>query len=151
MAEVEKRIGAQPALPAMIESLLVGLSSDPHSRVVSLVFRKDRHEFSLRATGVDNLRVHEFTEQNIVDEVRVLARDADAQDIRDLLAGLLYDKAEASELDEPGFIEATEASTRAVLDGRKVLLEITPIYGASVLLLASSVEWLGDLPELSPA
>jgi hypothetical protein len=86
--------------------------------------------------------MNEFSHQNIVHDVRILGVASESQRVRDLLASLLFDKEGASDVVEPTFQAKLEECATAVLGGRKVLLEIEPVYGASVLLLAGSIEWL---------
>ena len=54
----------------------------------------------------------------------------------------LFDRADASAVVEPTFLLRLKECTTAVLEERKILLEVEPVYGASALLLAGSVEWL---------
>lgn len=134
---------AAPA-PGLMESHLLSVRADPRRREVVFTFRspQSEHEFSLRAGGVEYLLMNEFLQQNIVHEVRVSGRESDQPGVRDLLAALLFDKQDASEVVEPTFLSRLEECTGAVLEERRTLLEIEPVYGASVLLLAESVEWL---------
>ena len=134
---------AAPA-PGLMESHLLSVRADPRRREVIFTFRRPQgeHEFSLRAGGVEYLLMNEFLRQNIVHEVRVSGRESDQPGVRNLLAALLFDKQDASEVVEPTFLTHLEECTVAVLEERRTLLEIEPVYGASVLLLAESVEWL---------
>jgi hypothetical protein len=131
------------APPEVVESYLLGVLTEPR-REASFRFRTPggEREFILLARGVEYLRVNEFLNQNIVHEVHTLQRDSDPQRIRDLLATLMYDKENASEVIHPTFLAALEERTAAVLEGAQVLVEVEPVYGAYVLLLAESVEWI---------
>ena len=135
---------AAPAPAEVMESYLLSAGADPRRREVIFMFRRPEgeHEFGLRACGVEYMLMNEFLHQNIVHEIRVSGRHSDPPDVRDLLAGLLFDKKDASEVIEPTFLTRLEDCTVAVLEERRILLEIEPVYGASVLLLADSVEWL---------
>lgn len=117
---------------------------DPRLHEVSLTFRAPagEGEFGLRALAVEYLLINEFLDQNIVHELRILGKDSDPQDVRDLLTVLLFDQTHASEGLEPTAVARLDAYTAAVVEEQKVLLEIEPVYGVSVLLLAGSVEWL---------
>lgn len=128
----------------VVESYLLGVVADPDSHQVSFTFRTPHgeREFSLCAYGVDHLTMNEFSHQNIVHDVYMLGAASDSQRVRDLLANLLFDRAGAADVVEPTFQVKLEECATAVLSGRKVLLEIEPVYGASVLLLAGSIEWL---------
>jgi hypothetical protein len=137
-------MSAAPAPPEVMESFLLSVRADPRRREVIFTFRppKGGPEFGLRAGGVEYLVMNEFLQQNIVHEVRVSGRHSDLPGVRDLLAGLLFDKKDASEVVEPTFLTRLEDCTVAVVEERRILLEIEPVYGATVLLLAESVEWL---------
>jgi hypothetical protein len=63
MAKEVNKPSTQPAASALVDSLLVGVWADLHSRSASLTFRKGAREFSLRATSVDSLRVNLFVER----------------------------------------------------------------------------------------
>ena len=137
-------MSAAPAPPEVMESYLLSVRADPRRREVIFTFRppEGEHEFGLRAGGVEELVMNEFLHQNIVHEIRVSGRHSNPPDVRDLLASLLFDKKDASEVVEPTFLTRLEDCTVAVLEERRILLEIEPVSGASVLLLAESVEWL---------
>jgi hypothetical protein len=134
---------AQSVTPSdVVESYLVGVVSDPALRQASFTFRTPRgdREFHLIAYEVHRLSMNEFSQQNIVHGVEVFGNAGDPGRVRDLLAMLLFDKS-ASDLDEPAFRNELEKAATEVLEGRKVLLMIEPVYGASVLLLAGSIQW----------
>jgi len=95
------------------------------------------------------LLVQAFLRQNVVDEVRTWDHDSDSGKLGDLLAALLFDRESAAEITEPGLVARLEDSVDAILGGGRVLLEVTPALGASVLLLAASVEWCdSSVPDL---
>ena len=125
----------------VVESTLLAIASDPVSREVILSFRLQQHRFELHATGVDDLLVDRFFNQNIVDEVKVFDADSDVTGVRDLLAAVLFHRDNAAEVVEPSLVTKLDDCTTAVLDGSRVLLEIIPVYGASLLLLAASIKW----------
>ena len=126
----------------IVESMLLAIITDPAVHQVVMRFRLQEHEFGLRADGVDHMQVNEFLQQNIVDEVRLFGRDSDLSVVRDLLATLLFDCERADEVIEPGLISKLESAAQAIIEGQKVFFELVPVYGASILLLASSIEWL---------
>ena len=86
--------------------------------------------------------MNDFRHQNIVHDVHILGPASDSQRVRNLMATLLFDKEGASDVIEPTFQAKLEGCATAVLSGRKLLIEIEPVYGASVLLLGGSIEWL---------
>jgi hypothetical protein len=125
----------------LADSTLLAISSDPVSREVVLSFRNSVRLFSARATGVDELLAYEFLRENIVDEITTWGRDSDASKLRDLMAMLLFNRESAAEVIEPGLVARLDECVNAVLEGRRVLVELTPALGAWVLLLAASMEW----------
>jgi hypothetical protein len=125
----------------LADSTLLAIASEPVSREVVLSFRNSVRLFSARATGVDELLVYQFFRQNVVDEVTTWGRDSDAGKLRDLLAMLLFERESAAEVIEPWRVARLDECVNAVLEDRKVLVELTPAFGAWVLLLAVSIEW----------
>ena len=135
---------APPATPSdVVESYLLGVVSDPDLRQASFTFRTPRgdREFRLMAYEVQRISMNEFSQQNIVHAVEVLGDARDPGRVRDLLSILLFDKS-ASDIDEPAFRDQLDKAATEVLEGRKVLLEIEPVCGAAVILLAGSIEWV---------
>lgn len=128
----------------VVEAYLLGVVADPERREASFIFRtpSGERQFGLCAHQVDELSVIHFRRQNIVHDVHVLGAASDPQRVRDLLAALLDGKDAASDVVEPTFQARLDECATAVLGGRKVLLEIEAVYGASVLLLAGSIEWI---------
>ena len=127
-----------------MESYLLGIRADPLSREVSLDFRSPRgdHAFGLCAYEVEALDLNNFAHQNIVFEVRVTGGEScDPQIVRDLLAGVLFGVAAASEVVAATQVVKLDDRTTGVLEGRQVLVELEPVYGASLVLLAGSLEW----------
>jgi hypothetical protein len=126
----------------IVESTLLAVLADPLQHLAVLTFRMKEREFRLRAEGVKHMLVNEFLQQNIVDRVHILNRDSDRLNVRNLIATLLFDCEHASEVSDPQSITQLDDDATAVIEGRKILLEVAPVYGASVLLLATSLEWL---------
>jgi hypothetical protein len=133
---------ALPVPEEIVESVFTSIITNPPEREIRMTFRKQAQEFTLIGRGVDHLLVNEFLQQNIVDEIRVFERNSELSTVRNLIANLLFDSEHASEVTEPGSIDQLEKRVKAVIDGNKVLLEVLPVYGASVLLFATSIEWL---------
>jgi hypothetical protein len=131
----------------IVESFLLAVQTDPHSREVILTFRAPAagHVFRLRARGVESLLINEFLHQNIVHELRIAGTDSQPQDLRDALMTLLVDPAHISEDLSSTLRAQLDDHTAAIVAGRKVLLEIEPVYGASVLLIAEGVEWIDSM------
>jgi hypothetical protein len=132
-----------PSPEEIMESYLLGIRADPLSREVALDFRSPRgaHAFGLRAYEVEALDLNDFVHQNIVFEVRVMGRGSDPQVVVDLLADVLFRAAAASDVVADTQVLKLKDRTTAVLEGRQVLVELEPVYGASLVLLAGSLEW----------
>ena len=127
-----------------MESYLLGIRADPSSREVALDFRSPSgdHAFGLRAFEVEALDLNNFAHQNIVFEVRVIGREgSDPQVVRDLLAGVLFGMVAASEVVAATQVAILHDRATGVLEGRQVLVELEPVYGASLVMLAGSLEW----------
>ena len=133
----------------LVESYFVGVRADSSRREVQLTFRlREGDEVRLFARGVESLLVNELLEQNIVHEVRVSGSEPAPDDVEELLAGLLFPQmAESSEGLNAAQRAKLDACTAAVRDGCKVVLEMEAVIGATVLLLAESVEWLDPFPD----
>ena len=100
------------------------------------------HAFGLRAYEVEALDPNNFAHRNSVFEVRVTGGgSSDPQIVRGLLAGVLFGVATASEVVAATQVVTLEDRTTGVLEGRQVLVELEPVYGASLVLLAGSLEW----------
>jgi hypothetical protein len=125
----------------IIESHLLGITSDPIARQAVFQFRTadGLRNFTLTARDVDELSVNEFLKQNVVHHVRILGAASDLGEINDLLAALLFDKSHAAEVTDSTFLAELENRTGNVVHGERILVEIEPVYGASVLVLAGSV------------
>jgi hypothetical protein len=132
----------QPASEEVMESYLLGIRADPLSHEVALEFRSPGgNTFALHAYDVEALELNDFAHQNIVFEVRVIDGRADPQVVRDLLAVALFKVAAASEVVADTQIRTLDERTNRVLEGRQVLMELEPVFGASLVLLAGSLEW----------
>jgi hypothetical protein len=133
--------------PQIVESFLLAVQTDPDSREVILTFRAPAadHAFRLRARGVESLLINEFLEQNIVHELRIAGEGSQPQDLRDALTTIFVDQAPTSEGISPTLRAQLDEHAAAIVAGRKVLLEVEPVYGASVLLIAEGVEWIDPI------
>ena len=57
----------------------------------------------------------------------------------------MFDQAHVDAGLEPGLFTELNEQTASVIQEQKVLLEIEPVYGASVLMLSASIEWIGSI------
>jgi hypothetical protein len=128
----------------LVESYFMGVRADSSRHEAQFTFRlRSGDEVHLLARGVEKLLVNELLEQNIVHEVRVSGTETPPHNVDELLAAFLFPwEAESEEALNPAQLAELDASKTAVRDGRKILLEIEAVFGATVLLLAESVEWL---------
>jgi hypothetical protein len=62
-------------------------------------------------------------------------------EVRDLRAGLLFGRKSAADVTEPTFLDKLAKSAEAIGREDGYLLELVPVCGASILLLAASIEW----------
>jgi hypothetical protein len=134
----------EPPPAEIVEATLLGIVADPETKTVTIRFRRLERSFHASASGVTGLRVHDFIEQNIVDEARILGGTSDASELRDLLAAVLYGQPDAASVIHSGWLAAIDARAEEVRCGVQVLLELTPVYGAYVLLLAERIDWIED-------
>ena len=65
--------------------------------------------------------VNEFLQQNIVDEVRVVGRDDDRIDVRNVVTSLLFDRERASEVTEQGLLDKLETVKLLLMGGKSSL------------------------------
>jgi hypothetical protein len=130
---------------AIVESWLVDLRTDAHSQLVTMTFRKNDREYTLRAEGVNSLRLDDYREQNIVEELRVLGSQSEPEQVRDGLAFLLFDRDNDAEVTEPEFRAKLEQCFQDVLAEQKTLIELVPVCGAGGFLLARTIEWVEEL------
>ena len=136
-----------PSPDDVIEAYLLGVLTDPPRHEVAFTFRAPvgESEFGLRARGVEYLLVSEFLSQNIVHELRIHGSASAPTNVSDLLTLLMFDQAHVDAGLEPGLFAELNEQTASVMQERKVLLEIEPVYGASVLMLSGSIEWIGSI------
>ena len=57
----------------------------------------------------------------------------------------MFDEAHVDAGLEPGLFAELNEQTASVMQERKILLEIEPVYGASVSMLSGSIEWIGSI------
>lgn len=126
-----------------IEAWLVRLETEHRERVVTLTFRRDGQEFSLRCDGVDSLKLTDYYEQNILDDIRQYDVSRDAAIIQDVLAHLLFDVEAAAELENGDRRAELMRCLHALSTGNRILLELVPVIGARGFVLAESVSWVG--------
>ena len=108
-------------------------------RAVSIfLLDRDRDNFVLKAEGVEKFIANEMREQNIIDRINVWNAKSDENSFRQILTTLISGKSEYEKLDD-AFLPLIDQHIGAVRDGKKILIEIEPVYGVSVIILARNV------------
>lgn len=122
-----------------IEAQITGIAVTDPPGGVEVVFRSAASaNFSLVAEGVDRLAVSEFREQNIVDEVLVWDSRSPPGTYRELLTALVSGKDSA--LVHSTWWPIIETEMRLIRQGVKVLVDIRPVFGARIALLARRID-----------
>lgn len=127
---------------ALVEADLHSVHVDPTQKEVriELVYAGSDQKAAIVASGVDYFVLNEMRLSNVVDRVQLFCVDdavtpAVVNSVFFLLQGRLP---EPAELEWPVLQERLSA----IRDGSLTLLEIEPVYGASVRLLAKSIKLL---------
>lgn len=123
------------------ESWLSGVETDAQRKDALLNFSKGGRRWQMSASGVQRILIEEFLEQNVVEEIVLFDTNSKAEAYPDLLAQLLFRRETASELAEPEFKTVHDATMRQIQAGELLLLQVRPVYGASVLVLAEDIRW----------
>jgi len=118
-----------------VEARITGIALLDESKTVRISLRGQAKQcFTLIAEGVDRIVVNEFREQNIVDRLTVWDSKTDPTEYRStlvsLISGLIGDAV------DPAWNPVIEREIEAISLGSKVLIEMEPVFGASVILLA---------------
>jgi hypothetical protein len=92
---------------------------------------------TLRAEGLVRLVVDEFREQNIVDRVTVWGSGGDPADYREALTRLLTGR--EADLSDPAWAPVLAKGFEAIQRGDQVLVELEPVFGAAITILAARV------------
>jgi hypothetical protein len=122
-----------------VEAHVTGITFTEDDKGVSIFFRgQARQRFTLVAEGVDRFVADEFREQNIVDRVHLWDSASEPNDYRDSLA-LLLSGVSGDQRDEAVWLPVIEREVVAIERGEKVFVEIEPVYGGWIVLLAKSV------------
>ncbi|HEX7910986.1 MAG TPA: hypothetical protein VF534_23255 [Paraburkholderia sp.] len=126
-------------LSAFVEAHVTGITFTEDDKGVSIFFRgQAKQRFTLVAEGVDRFVADEFREQNIVDRVHLWDSASEPNDYRDSLA-LLLSGVGGEQRNEAVWLPVIERAVIAIERGEKVFVEIEPVYGGWIVLLARSV------------
>ena len=122
-----------------IDAHITGIAVTDPPGGVEIVFRSSASVcFSMIAEGVDRLAVSEFREANIVDKVFVWDSRSDPQDYRELLTAVISGR--SARTVHMTWTPIVESEVELIKAGRKVLVEIQPVFGARVALLARNID-----------
>ena len=126
-------------LARFAESLLLGVTVDEAERSVAVTVRtaivRDKFTFMLR--GIDRFLLDDMREQNVIDEIMIWDSSAARSDYHDTLAALVGAKAQAGS-DDP-FAQLVDNLSAEIMSGKKTLIQIVPVAGASIVGLAQEV------------
>jgi len=121
-----------------VEGHLTGISVDEESKGVDFSIRLQAgRSVVLSARGVTQLAVSEFREKNIIDRVNAWGHESKVSDFQHLLVELLTGQTDLAV--DGAFSSLIERQLKAINAGETVLIEIEPVYGARVLMLAKSI------------
>jgi len=127
-------------LNSLVEAAVHSIQVDPSRKEVriELSYAGSDKKAVLFAGGVDDFVADEMRLSNVVDRVKVFGAEEDADSstancLFYLMRGRLPD---AGELEWP----ALQDRLTAIRSGALTLLELEPVYGAKVLLLARVIE-----------
>lgn len=127
--------------PVVTDSHLTRLEYDWGKRSLDLQLKSSTLSIAVSAADVECMVIDDFLEQNVVDELICYGRQSSETDVLNILAYLLFRKSGTSDLQSEAQIEATRSAAEAISLGNKMILQIVPISGAAVVVLAKSVMW----------
>lgn len=124
--------------PEFVESHLTGIAIEDSRRFVRIYLRGVDHRRSvLTISGVDRLIVNEMRERNIVESIRCWNQFGSDMEGSELLTFLITGR--QTDDGDTAFAAVVETARESIRRGEKVLLEISPVYGAQVIALATDV------------
>ncbi|MFM0607125.1 hypothetical protein PQR05_21605 [Paraburkholderia sediminicola] len=125
-------------LSKFVEAYLMGIEVDRVERKVVLSIKEPAGKgWILVATGVSELMVLQMCMQNIIDRISVWTGSAVDADCRERVFSLLSGRyaTDRDDMESPLINRTVDAIQR----GDSMLIELEPVYGASVLMLASGL------------
>lgn len=125
-------------LSKFVEAYLMSIEVDRIERKVKLSIREpDGTGWILAATGVSELMVLQMRMQNIIDRISVWTESAVDADCRERVFSLLSGRSatDRDDMESPLINRTVDEIQR----GDSMLIELEPVYGASVLMLASGL------------
>lgn len=128
-----------------VEARMMGVSLMNDKNELRISFRgHEAKRFVLLAEGVDRCVVTDFREQNIVDRVHRWDSTSELGRYRESLVMLITGA--NTESADPAWQASISKEISAIQAGQKVFVEIEPVYGAAVAILARSATVVVDLP-----
>jgi hypothetical protein len=120
-----------------VESRLTSVKCLEKGKCVELAFSLAAGtERKVVAEGVGRMLVQEMREQNVVEYIELLNSTSNAEDVQQAVKVLIV----PCECEDPGvYAPIIESTTEQIVAGDHVLMIITPVYGASILLLARKI------------
>jgi hypothetical protein len=122
-----------------VEAHVTGIVLTEDDNGVSISFRgQAKQRFTLVAKGVERFVAEKFRDKSIVDRVLLLDLMSDPNDYRTSLA-LLLSGVPRDQMNEAIWLPVVEREVAAIKRGEKVFVEIEPVYGGGIVLLAKSI------------
>jgi hypothetical protein len=110
--------------------------------VLIRILDHEKTRWLLTASGVKYFSLDEMMLQNVIESIRVYdssAAGAQAVEVKEKILSLLQGRSPRAG-DNSSLCEVVERLVGEIQDSLRVLLEIRPIYGGSVLLIAKNVD-----------
>jgi hypothetical protein len=122
-----------------VEARVIGIILTEENKSVSVFFRgQAKQQFVLTAEGVDRFVAERFREQNIVDRVHLWNSMSEPNDYRASLA-LLLSGVPSDQMNEQLWLPVVEREIASIERREKVFVEIEPVFGGWIVLLATSI------------
>lgn len=119
-----------------VEAHILELRAPENAKKISIVLRLIAGPTAvLRADGVDRFLANEFREQNIIDRITVWDMRSDKDELHHRLAELIGNDKEPADI----FQSLIVSEAALILKGQKILVEIEPVYGVWILMLAENI------------
>ncbi len=126
-------------LSNFVEGFITGIVVEHPDKIVSIfLLYRNQCNFVLKAEGVEKFVANEMREQNIIDRINVWDKQSDESSFRPILAALISGQSEYDKLNE-AFLPLIDLQVNTIRNEGKILIEIEPVYGASVMLLARKI------------
>jgi hypothetical protein len=136
----EKMEANPKPIPDLHDAELYAVRHDTASCTVECVLRKvDGHDLTLTLTGIERFRCSDFGLQNVVLELIVI--DTTRRPTQDEIRGHLQWISATSDGESLLGAKEIETAVQNVLDGKYVLVSMTPSWGAQMCALAKGVDW----------